>query len=84
MVEESGMFSSISLARLFLTSISGARLIYLPPYSTEVNLIEQSFHTIKVWLRGHETEAVNLDVHPWLVHQASSSVTPMMAQGCIT
>ena len=41
-VEECGVFSSILLARLFLTQISGARLIYLPPYSPDVNLIEHS------------------------------------------
>jgi len=82
-VEECGMFSSTPLAELFLTHISGARLIYLPPYSPDFNPIEQSFHTIKAWLRRHEAEAVNPDVRPWLIHQASSSVTPEMAQGWI-
>ena len=82
-VEECGTFSSISLARLFLTHISGARFIYLPPYLPDFNLIEQSFHTIQAWLRRHEAEAINPDVCPWLIHQASSSVTPKMAQGWI-
>ena len=51
-VEECGVFSSVSLARLFLSHISGARLIYLPPYSPD--FLEQSFHTIKAWLGRHE------------------------------
>src|ERR1700683_2417155 len=82
-VEECGGFSSISLIGLFLTHTSGARLIYLPPYSPDFNPIEQSFHTIKAWLRRQEAEAVNPNVRPWLIHQASSSVTPEMAQGWI-
>lgn len=82
-VEECGMLFSITLSEPFLTHIAGARLIYLPPYSPDFNPIEQSFHTIKAWLRRHEAEAINPDVRPWLIHQASSSVTPEMAQGWI-
>ena len=65
-------------------SYAGAKLIYLPPYSPDFNPIEQSFHTIEAsWLWRHEAEAVNPEVRPWLIHQASSSVTPEMAQGWI-
>jgi len=69
--------------RRIIVEECGARLIYLPPYSPDFNPIEQSFHTIKAWLRRHEAEAVNPNVRPWLIHQASSSVTPEMAQGWI-
>jgi transposase len=82
-VEECGMFSPITLSPLSLTRAPGAKLIYLPPYSPDFNPIEQSFHTIKAWLRRHEAEAVNPNVRPWLIHQASSSITPEMAQGWI-
>jgi transposase len=34
--------------------LAGARLIYLPPYSLDLNPIEETFHFIKTWLRHHE------------------------------
>ena len=51
--------------------------------SPDFNPIEQSFYTIKAWHQRHEAEAVNPDICPWPVHQASSSVTPEMAQGWV-
>lgn len=30
---------------------TGARLIYLPPYSPDFNPIEEAFSAIKAWLR---------------------------------
>ena len=74
------MLFSITLSELFITHIAGARLVCLPPYSPDFNSIKQSFYTIKAWLQRHEAETINLDVHPWLIHQALSSVTPKMAQ----
>lgn len=29
---------------------TGAKLIYLPPYSPDFNPIEQAFHSVKAWL----------------------------------
>ncbi len=43
---------------------SGAKLIHLPPYSPDFNPIEQSFHSLKAWLRRHENEAVNPGMSP--------------------
>ena len=63
---------------------TGAKLVYLPPYSPDFNPIEQSFHSLKAWLRRHENEAVNDAVRPWLIHQAAESITPDMAQGWIS
>ena len=60
---------------------SGAKLVYLPPYSPDFNPIEQVFHSVKSWLRRHEALAVNTAVRPWLIHQAIQSITPAMAQG---
>ena len=62
----------------------GALLVYLPPYSPDFNPIEQAFHSMKAWLRRHESEAVNPDVRPWLIHQAMLSVTSSDAVGWIT
>ncbi|GBE82415.1 hypothetical protein SCP_0407990 [Sparassis crispa] len=58
----------------------GAKLIYLPPYSPNMNPIEQAFFSIKAWLRRHEAAAIDADVRPWLIHQASLSVTPEHAE----
>jgi len=61
----------------------GAKLIYLPPYSPDFNPIEQTFHSIKAWLRRHEAEAVRPEVRPWLIHQAVASVSAESAEGWI-
>jgi len=61
----------------------GAKLIYLPPYSPDFNPIEQTFHSIKAWLRRHEAEAVAPEARPWLIHQAALSVSPESAAGWI-
>ncbi|KIJ19340.1 hypothetical protein PAXINDRAFT_68992, partial [Paxillus involutus ATCC 200175] len=58
-------------------------LIYLPPYLPDFNLIEQSFHSIKAWLRRHEAQATSPEVRPWLIHQASLLVTPEDAEAWI-
>ena len=67
-----------------LTSSIGARLIFLPPYSPDMNPIEQAFHSIKAWLRRNESQAINGDVRPWLIHQAAMSVSMTDAMGWIT
>jgi hypothetical protein len=64
-------------------SFSGAKLIYLPPYSPDYNPIEQAFHSIKAWLRRHESQAVSPAVRPWLIHQARLAITEDMAIGWI-
>lgn len=62
----------------------GAKLIYLPPYSPDMNPIEQAFHTIKAWLRRHEAEATSPEARPWLMHQAIASISSEHALGWIT
>ncbi|RXW19082.1 hypothetical protein EST38_g6778 [Candolleomyces aberdarensis] len=61
----------------------GAKLVYLPPYSPDFNPIEQSFHSLKEWLRRNEHKAIHDDVQPYLVYQAAQSVTQDMAIGWI-
>ena len=33
---------------------AGVELAFLPPYSPDYNLIEQSFHALKEWMRRHQ------------------------------
>jgi len=63
--------------------VLGAKLIYLPPYSPDLNPIEQTFHSIKAWLRRHEAQAISVETRPWLIHQAAMSVTLEDAAGWI-
>jgi hypothetical protein len=63
------------LQRATLNISIGAKLIYLPPYSPDFNPIEECFSFMKAWLLRHEREAVNPNVHPWLIHRASLAVT---------
>ncbi|KIJ06257.1 hypothetical protein PAXINDRAFT_42007, partial [Paxillus involutus ATCC 200175] len=58
-------------------------LVYLPPYSPDFNPIEQAFHSIKMWLHRHEAEAVNPEVWPWLIHQATMLISPADVEGWI-
>jgi len=62
---------------------TGAKLIYLPPYSPDYNPIEQGFSAIKAWLRRHEADAVHPKVRPWLIQQAVLSITSDNAEGWI-
>lgn len=61
----------------------GAKLIYLPPYSPDLNPIEQAFAFLKGWLRRHRDDFTGPDSRPWLIHQASLAVTPRHAAGWI-
>lgn len=62
---------------------TGAKLIYLPPYSPDFNPIEQAFHSVKAWLRRHEAEAILPQARPWLIQQAAMSITVEDAEGWI-
>jgi transposase len=64
-----------------LTPATGARLVYLPPYSPDLNPIEEAFSAIKAWLRRHEHEFVDAAAMPWLIHQAVLSVSTEDAIG---
>jgi transposase len=63
--------------------MAGAKLIYLPPYSPDFNPIEQAFHSLKAWLRRHEADAIDPQTRPWLIQQASLSITIEDAEGWI-
>jgi transposase len=65
----------------FIYFCTGTRLIYLPPYSPDLNPIKKAFSFMKAWLQRHEKEAVNPQVRPWLVHRALRAVTIEDAEG---
>jgi hypothetical protein len=67
----------------YIDILSGAKLVYLPPYSPDFNPIEQAFHSIKAWLRRHEAQVILPEVRPWLIEQAAMAVTPEDAEGWI-
>jgi hypothetical protein len=66
---------------MLLTPFLGAKLIYLPPYSPDMNPTEETFSFMKAWLQRHEKEAVNPQVRSWLIHQALLAVTTEDAEG---
>lgn len=57
----------------------GAKLVYLPPYSPDLDPAEQGFHFIKAWLKRHQDEAFDTARRPWLIFEASAAVTPELA-----
>ena len=61
----------------------GAQLIYLPPYSPNMNPIEHALSAMKAWLRRHKDEAVRPEARRWLTQRAIASVTKEDALGWI-
>lgn len=61
-----------------------AKLVYLPPYSPDLNPIEQAFSSMKAWLRRHEAEAIRPEIRPWLIERAIESISSDDAVGWIT
>jgi transposase len=59
----------------------GARLIYLPPYSPDLNPIEEAFSFIKAWLRRNQHLYTDSDQIPMLTHEAIRNITPEIALG---
>ena len=47
------------LPRLCLIKAAGARLWYLPPYSPDLNPIEQAFAKIKHWMRSAQKRSID-------------------------
>ena len=60
---------------------SGALLLYLPPYSPDLNPIEEAFSSIKTSLRRNNKHYTDASKLPWLIHEAAASITPEMALG---
>lgn len=58
-----------------------AKLIYLPPYSPDLNPIEEAFSAIKAFLRRHQDELVTNADLPALILRAMEYITEEMAEG---
>ena len=57
-----------------LVNNASMRLEYLPPYSPDLNLIEQSFNVLKAWIRRHIEEARDYQVFGDFLEYAVSEV----------
>lgn len=79
-VSEPVLYSVSQTVQLITNHILGAKLIYLPLYSPDMNPIEEAFHFMKTWLRRHEREALDPAARPWLIHQASMAVEGHLAR----
>jgi transposase len=66
---------SAALRRLI--RLAGARLWYLPPYSPDLNPIEQAFAKIKHWMRAAQARSVE---DTW--HQVGSLVATITPDEC--
>lgn len=79
--EECGMSSIVQQSLICQSHRIGARLIYLPAYSPDLNPIEEAFSFIKAWLRRHESLYTGPDQLPMLVHEAIREITPEISLG---
>lgn len=57
------------------------KLLFLPPYSPDLNPIEEAFSSIKAWLRRHATGDLGRNAPVASLHAACDAITPKMAQG---
>jgi transposase len=55
---------------------TGCKLLFLPPYSPELNPIELAFSSVKAWLRRHWW-----DSSVTRIHEALERITPDMSWG---
>jgi transposase len=57
----------------------GGRVLYLPPYSPDFNLIETAFSALKSWLKRYRDLVNNFDPI-YLILVALAQTTPEMAK----
>ena len=61
----------------------GILLLFLPPYSPDLNPIEETFSYIKGYLRKHDTLLQVIPDPSTVVRSAFNSLTPQMCQNWI-
>jgi hypothetical protein len=61
----------------------GAKLIYLPAYSPDLNPIEQAFSWIKSWLRRHDGHELDIQARVVLLYRAAHALDSDHAWGWI-
>lgn len=80
--------SLLTLMYIPLTRHSGMRMIYLPPYSPDLNPIEEAFSAIKAWIRNNRDYVDNelsgeplCDPYAMFWAAVYSACTPENAEG---
>jgi len=58
----------------------GCKVIYLPPYSPDMNPIETAFSSIKSWLKRHRHFVKRCSDSYFALTIACAHITPYMAQ----
>lgn len=71
----------VRLSSTLTVTRTGARLVYLPPYSPDMNPIEEAFSAIKYFLRRHEYLALSPDHRRWLIREAMGAITREDVEG---
>ncbi len=64
-----------------LISSVGALLIYLPPYSPDLNPIEEAFSSVKAYLKAHEHIIHDADDVQSIVHAAFEDISEEDCEG---
>jgi transposase len=80
-IDECGQLQLSYSANSSTNLSTGARLVYLPPYSPDFNPIEEAFSMIKAWLKRHEQEFTNAASLQWMIHQAAAAISEKDAVG---
>jgi hypothetical protein len=66
-------------ALLELVRMAGYELLYLPPYSPDLNPIEQTFNVLKAWIRRHGALAVAFgDFGAFLRHAVQEAISDVV------
>ncbi|THU81222.1 hypothetical protein K435DRAFT_694040, partial [Dendrothele bispora CBS 962.96] len=59
-------------------------IVFLPPYSPDLNPIEESFSAVKAWICCHWKEAQRSEYPDVFLIEASATVNAEKAKGWIT
>ena len=62
---------------------AGILVFYLPPYSPDLNPIEEAFSYIKYYLKDHDEVLQSVKDPKLILHAAFKSITVEMCQGWI-
>jgi transposase len=66
---------------LFSYNSEGCSIVFLPPYSPDLNPIEESFRAVKAWLRRHwRRRGMESDEPELMLYEATATVTPEKSQ----
>lgn len=69
------MYSQSSHLINLHTSSVGAKLVYLPPYSPDLNPIEEVFSAVKYYLRRQEARAIDDETRHQLINEALAAIS---------